>query len=97
MLRTGNDVATASARHKKRARSRTAHGAARAIASRTSRIGKVRKAFWLNPRLLDEARVSLGAATEREAVEMALDLVAFRKDLVRGARALRRLTFDPID
>jgi len=57
----------------------------------------VRKAFWLDPRLLDEARVSLGASSEREAVEMALDLVSFRKELVRATRALRGLTLSRID
>jgi hypothetical protein len=66
-------------------------------APRATRIGKVRKAFWLDPRLLDEARASLGASTEREAVEMALDLVGFRKDLAHGARALRRLALSRID
>src|SRR5437773_1892988 len=66
-------------------------------APRPTRIGKVRKAFWLDPRLLDEARVSLGASTEREAVEMALDLVSFRKELVRGTRAIRGLTLSRID
>ena len=65
--------------------------------TRTSRVGKVRKAFWLDPRLLDEARVSLGASSEREAVEMALDLVSFRKELVRATRALRGLTLSRID
>jgi hypothetical protein len=62
-----------------------------------TRIGKVRKAFWLDPRLLDEARKSLGASTEREAVEMALELVGFRNDLIQGARALRRLSLSRID
>jgi hypothetical protein len=62
-----------------------------------SRVGKVRKAFWLDPRLLDQARESLGASTEREAVEMALDLVGFRRDLVRGARALAGLALSRID
>jgi len=57
----------------------------------------VRKAFWLDPRLLAEARASLGASSEREAVEMALDLVAFRKELVQGALALRGLTLSRID
>jgi hypothetical protein len=57
----------------------------------------VRKAFWLDPRLLDEARASLGASSEREAVEIALDLVAFRKELVQGARALRGLTLSRVD
>jgi hypothetical protein len=66
-------------------------------APRATRIGKVRKAFWLDPRLLDEARASLGASTEREAVEMALDLVGFRKDLAEGARALRRLALSRVD
>ena len=64
---------------------------------RASRIGKVRKAFWLDPRLLDDARESLGASTEREAVEMALDLVGFRKDLARSARTLRRLALSRVD
>jgi hypothetical protein len=75
-------------------RSRT--GAA-GSAQRASRVGKVRKAFWLDPRLLDEARESLGASTEREAVEMALDLVVFRRDLIRGARALGGLALSRID
>ena len=65
--------------------------------ARGTRTGKVRKAFWLDPRLLDEARASLGASSEREAVEMALGLVGFRKELVRGARALRGLTLSRID
>ena len=65
--------------------------------SRPTRVGKVRKAFWLDPRLLDDARESLGASSEREAVEMALDLVGFREELVRGARALRGLTLSRID
>jgi len=64
---------------------------------RAARIGKVRKAFWLDPRLLDDARASLGASSEREAVEMALDLVGFRKGLAQGARALRDLTLSRID
>jgi hypothetical protein len=65
--------------------------------ARATRIGKVRKSFWLDPRLLDEARASLGASSEREAVEMALDLVGFRKELAGGARALRDLTLSRID
>jgi hypothetical protein len=64
---------------------------------RATRIGKVRKAFWLDPRLLEEARTSLGASSEREAVEIALDLVTFRKELVRGSRALLGLKLSRID
>ncbi len=77
-------------------RARTGATGATGIPGAT-RTGKVRKAFWLDPQLLEEARESLGAATEREAVEMALDLVGFRKDLVLGARALRRLALSRID
>lgn len=65
--------------------------------ARATRAGKVRKAFWLDPQLLREAAVSLGASSEREAVEMALDLVSFRKELVRGTRELRGLTLSRID
>ncbi|MGH7498250.1 MAG: hypothetical protein ACREL3_05295, partial [Gemmatimonadales bacterium] len=64
---------------------------------RASREGKVRKEFWLDPALLREAQRFLGASNEREAVEMALDLVAFRRELGRGARALRKLTLSRID
>ncbi len=56
-----------------------------------SRKGKVRKEFWLNPRLLKEAQTALGTTTERETVEMALDLVAFRRELAAGAAALAGL------
>jgi hypothetical protein len=62
-----------------------------------SRRGKVRKEFWLNPELLREAQEYLGAANEREAVEMALDLVAFRKELAQGTRTLRKLPLSRID
>ena len=57
----------------------------------------MRKAFWLDPRLLEEARATLGASSEREAVEMALDLVSLRKELVRGTRALLGLKLSRID
>jgi hypothetical protein len=63
----------------------------------STRAGKVRKEFWLNPELLSRARKDLGAATEREAVEMALDLVDFRRELRSGARALRGLAISRID
>ena len=65
--------------------------------ARATRAGKIRKAFWLDPRVLDEAKAALGASSEREAVEMALDLVGFRKELARGARALHGLTLSRID
>ena len=61
------------------------------------REGKVRKEFWLNPSLLRRAQKDLGAATERETVEMALSLVTFQQELSDGARALRRLKLSRID
>ena len=59
--------------------------------------GKVRKEFWLDPAVLAEAQAFLGTASERETVEVALDLVVFRRELVAGTRALRRIQFAPID
>ena len=61
------------------------------------REGKVRKEFWLSPSLLRRAQKDLGASTEREAVEMALNLVTFRRELVNGVRALRKLSLARID
>ena len=59
--------------------------------------GKVRKEFWLDPSALAEAQAVLGTETERETVEMALDLVAFRRDLVLGARALKGMRLSRLD
>lgn len=59
--------------------------------------GKVRKEFWLDPVALAEAQAFLGTATERETVAMALDLVAFRRDLVAGARALKGMRLSRLD
>ncbi len=64
---------------------------------RAAREGKVRKEFWLDPQLLIEAQATLGTSTERETVELALDLVAFRRELVGGAQALRGLLLERMD
>ncbi|MDQ2665524.1 MAG: hypothetical protein M3Z05_05900 [Gemmatimonadota bacterium] len=69
----------------------------KAAGRRAGPEGKVRKDFWLDPRALAEAQAFLGTASERETVEVALDLVVFRRELVAGARALRRIQFAPID
>ena len=68
-----------------------------AAGRRAAHEGKVRKAFWLDPQLLARAQAALGAASERETVELAMDLVAFRGELVAGARALRGLRLSRID
>ena len=60
-----------------------------------SREGKVRKEFWLDPKLLKVAKQELGAATEQEAVVLALDLVTFRRELIRGVKALAEIHFSP--
>jgi len=61
------------------------------VARRGAQAGKVRKAFWLDPALLAEAQAALGAESEGVTVELALELVAFRGELVAGARVLRGL------
>jgi hypothetical protein len=52
--------------------------------------GWVRKNVVMDQRKLDAARRLLGVETETEAIDVALDLVAFRRELVRGIAAVRR-------
>lgn len=63
---------------------------------RPTREGKVRKEFWLDPKTLRRAQKILGTATERETVEVALDMIAFRRELLDGTRALSGLQIDSI-
>jgi hypothetical protein len=63
----------------------------------SSRRGKVRKEFWLDPKALREAQSLLGAETERETVEIALDLVAFRHEVQSGLAALDGLEIESRD
>jgi Arc/MetJ family transcription regulator len=51
----------------------------------------------LDPDALAEAQAFLGTATERETVEVALELVAFRRDLGAGARALKGMPLSRLD
>ena len=64
---------------------------------RPSRKGKVRKEFWLDPKALRRAQALLGTETERDTVELALDLVAFRQELLTGVRALAGLKLARVD
>ena len=64
---------------------------------RSGRHGKVRKEFWLDPKALHRAQKLLGVETERETVEIALDLVAFRHELARGYQTLGGLELDRRD
>ena len=63
----------------------------------SSRKGKVRKEFWLDPKMLRQAQAVLGAETERETVERALDLVTFRHEVESGLESLDGLDLDPRD
>ena len=63
---------------------------------RPSREGKVRKEFWLDPETLRRAQKILGTASERETVEVALDMIAFRRELLDGTRLLSGLQIDSI-
>ncbi len=69
-----------------------ATGAKRTSASppRSRRTGWVRKNVAMDQRKLDAARRVLGVATETEAIDLALDFVAFRQELGEGIRAMRR-------
>jgi phenylalanyl-tRNA synthetase beta subunit len=49
---------------------------------------KVRKNLRLTQTKLDRARRLLGTETETETVEQALDLVAFREEVISGVRRL---------
>jgi hypothetical protein len=67
----------------------------RAISRRSAgRRGKVRKEFWLDPKALHRAQIVLGTATERETVERALAIVAFRAEVQEGVAALSGLELD---
>ena len=48
--------------------------------------GMRRKNIRLDQRKLDRARRLLGAATETETIERALDLVVFRREVLDGLR-----------
>ncbi len=54
------------------------------------RAGWVRKNIVMDQRKLDAARRALGVDTETDAVDRALDFVAFREELATGFAAVRR-------
>jgi hypothetical protein len=63
----------------------------RASRTRASRAGWIRKNIVMDQRKLDAARRVLGVDTETEAIDLALDFVAFRRELARGIAAMRRV------
>jgi hypothetical protein len=58
--------------------------------TRGSRTGWVRKNVAMDQRKLDAARQALGVQTETEAIDLALDLVAFHREITEGIAAVRR-------
>ena len=57
---------------------------------RGGRTGWVRKNVIMDQRKLDAARRALGVETETEAIDQALDFVAFGNELAKGIAAIRR-------
>lgn len=69
----------------------TKRAAASGRRRRTSRrSGWVRKNVVMDQRKLDIARRALGVDTETEAIDHALDCVAFGEELAKGFAAVRR-------
>ena len=58
------------------------------VAVPATRSHKVRKNLRLSQHKLDRAKRILGTETETETVEQALDLVAFREEVIAGAKRL---------
>lgn len=52
----------------------------------TSKSRRVRKNYRLTQAKLDRARQVLGTETETDTIEQALDLVAFREEVLAGVR-----------
>ena len=57
---------------------------------RSNREGWVRKNVVMDQRKLDAARRALGVDTETEAIDLALDFVAFRREVAQGIAGMRR-------
>jgi hypothetical protein len=53
-----------------------------------SRSGRAPRTFRLTVAKIEAAKRALGVATATEAIEQALDLVVFRRDLIAGTRAM---------
>jgi hypothetical protein len=64
---------------------------------KSKRPRSVRKNFRLDQARLDAAREALGARTETETIETALDLILFRKELVDGVDTLVGTRIAPFD
>ena len=54
----------------------------------TSRHARVPRTYRLTLSKLDDAKRALGVPTATEAIERALELVVFRRDLIQGTRKM---------
>jgi len=62
-----------------------------------SRGRKVPRTYRLAPEKVVAAQRALGCATATEAIETALDLVLFRRELIAGTRAMLGVVLTPPD
>ena len=56
---------------------------------------KVPRTYRLAPEKVAAAQRALGSATATEAIETALELVLFRRELIAGTRAMLGVTLTP--
>jgi hypothetical protein len=56
---------------------------------------KVPRTYRLAPEKVAAAQRALGSATATEAIEIALDLVLLRRELIAGTRAMLGVTLTP--
>jgi hypothetical protein len=66
-------------------------------APRTISERKAPKTYRLAARKIADARKILGATSDTAAIEMALDMVTFRAELIAGVRAMRGTRLQPFD
>jgi hypothetical protein len=66
-------------------------------APRTISERKAPKTYRLAARQIADARKILGAPSDTAAIEMALDMVTFRAELIAGVRAMRGTRLQPFD
>lgn len=83
-------------RNKSRIAPRHQPRAPKRVAAR-SKGRKVAKTYRLVPARIEAARRALGARTDTEAIETALDLVVFRRELIEGTAAMAGVELDPFD
>lgn len=66
---------------------------------RTSKVAETKtpKSYRLAAAKIARARAILGAPSDTATIEMALDLVSFREELLSGSRAMRGAPIAPFD